>query len=649
MGRPIIDTRKGDRHIYPRNRKQKRPYVKQPSKWDRRVIVAWDGEGANLNDENNTHVYSLLANSNGQHILNHEGLSTEDILMFFIDFSNENDINVIYGGSYDVNMILKDLPKDKLQQLWDTGTCQWKYFRLFYATRKKFTVQLISGFKVKKTFVLWDVIGYFQSTFVRACETWLGDLPVLKDIQEMKLKRSEFSAENIEDIIEYNKKECMLLVLLMQHLFESLDEANVKLKRYDGAGSIAAELLRMNGVIKYKGKIPHAVNRWAQYAYSGGRIEAIKCGTTVKPTSIYRYDINSAYPAACLTLPNYVGAKWTRQEYWDDSYNSLVCVKYHFQQDQPFYPLWYRDANGAISYPREGYGVYWGAEIENLYKYYEEGKDFEIEWCLNCELKDDTKPFLFLKDLYELRKQFQAEGSMASESLKLGLNSVYGKLVQQAGYREGRIPTYHQLLWGGQITAYTRARLFDAAMQQPKDIISFATDAVFTTRRLDLDIGKELGQWTMDEFKGITIVQAGVYFLDEGTQWYEKFRGFDKGSLDREQIIKCWETGEEYSATLTRFVGLGSALMATDFNCWRTWRTDSRSLDIRPTGKRISGVRSDFHKGLRVTKPQPNITPTIMSTPYSVVWIDGKKPSELQQVNGVPLETLVDEYEDGGL
>jgi len=238
---------------------------------------------------------------------------------------------------------------------------------------------------------------------------------------------------------------------------------------------------------------------------------------------------------------------------------------------------------------------------------------------------------------------------MASESLKLGLNSIYGKLVQQAGYREGRIPTYHQLLWGGQITATTRAILFDAAMQSPKDVISFATDAVFTTRPLDLYTSGELGDWSLDIFEGITIIQAGVYFLDKGEGWDEKFRGFDKGSLQREEIIKCWKEGSDYEARLTRFIGLGSALMAIDFSCWRTWRTDSRKLDIRPTGKRISGSRTDYHNGLRITKPCPNITPDIMSEPYAIEWIDGKKNSDLWQENGVPLEVLVDEREDGNL
>lgn len=682
QGNPIVDNRnrKGDRHREGYVRPNPRPYVKEPSKWERRSIVAWDGEGANLvcnrcsgiggydyrdaNDDRirewavckdchasgTIHVYNLLANSNNDLIINLEGLSTIEVFDFFMTHSNPRDINVIYGGSYDINMILKDVPKDKLQRLWDSGSCYWNHYRIIWATRKKFSVQKVGpNNKIVKSFVLWDVIGYFQSSFVVACQRWLGELPVLDDIQSMKLQRSTFKSEDIDSIIEYNKKECLLLVLLMERLFSSLDEAEVKLVRYDGAGSIAAALLKKHNIKDHKGKIPAGINKMAQYAYSGGRIEAVKCGTTTKKTKVYRYDINSAYPAATLTLPSYVGATWIKEKEWDGSNNSLVQVRYHFDKEAPFYPLWYRDNHGGISYPRQGRGIYWGAEVANLFKYYEEGKDFEIEWAINCTLNNDTKPFTFNKNLYELRKKFKAEGSMASESLKLGLNSEYGKLVQQAGWKEGRIPTYHQLLWGGQITAYTRAKLFDAAMQNPKEVISFATDAVFTTAPLDLDIGGELGQWTFDLFQGITIVQAGVYFLDDNGSWYEKFRGFDKGSLKREEIIKCWEEGAEYEAELTRFVGLGSSLASTDFSIWRTWKTDKRKLDVRPTGKRIPGKRSDYHKGLRVTSACPNITPDELSEPYPIVWLDGIKPADNNKINGVTLETLVDELEDGEL
>lgn len=647
-GNPIRDVRDrpGDRHRdgYHQDYNEG-TRGKQPSKWERRHVVGWDGEGANL--PSGEHVYNLLSNSQGHVLVDMKGLDTIEVFDFMLEHSREDDINVIYGGSYDVNMILRDLPRSRLEDLWKNGNTNWKDYRIFYANRKKFTIQLVEKGKVIKSFVLWDVIGYFQAPFVLACEKWLGDLPILKEIQKMKDQRSTFKSENIEDIIQYNRTECKLLVLLCESLFSSLDECDIKLQRYDGAGSIAAAMLRKNSIQKYKGKQPKLLTQVAQCGYSGGRIEAVKCGTTIKPTSIYRHDINSAYPSGALWLPDYTGATWEISDEWDGSTNSIVEVEWDFEYDEPFYPLWYRDDFGGISYPRAGRGWYWGAEIKNLYKYH--GDDFQVLHAYNCTLASDYQPFHFIEDYYRMRREFKERESMASESLKLGLNSLYGKLVQQAGYREGRIPSYHQLLWGGQITANTRAKLYDVAMQAPADVISFATDAVFSTKRLDVDEGTGLGQWTVDTFQGMTIVQAGVYFLDRDGKWSDKYRGFDKGSLDREKIIQCWKDKTPYEATLTRFIGLGSALNSSDFGIWRTWRTEPRSLDIYPTGKRIAGSDKRYATGLRTTKPQPNITPGVLSRPYKIAWLDGVREGGTERVNGIPLEVLVDEYEDGNL
>jgi len=683
-GNPIPkDTRKGDRHKGKRNRKK----PNNPTKWEHRNIVAWDGEGANLicqtcqgttrtqfdmygdgeevvpidcpacHSTGGYHVYNLLANSNGEHILNPEGLGTRECFDFLIQSSDPNSINVIFGGSYDINMMLKDVPREKLVELWTEHSVYWMGYRILWNTRKKFTIQRLRDARVVASMTLWDVFGFFQSSFVKACRLWLGDIPILVEIERMKGERSTFRVEDVDEIIEYNAAECTLLVMLVQRLFASLDEADLPLLRYDGAGSIAAAILRKYNITDWMGDIPADVYTNSQYAYSGGRIEAVKIGNQERGT-IYRHDINSAYPAATLELPSYVGATWTYEDKWDGTNNSMVGVTYHFKE-APFYPLWYRGAEGSISYPREGRGVYWGAEIRNLFKYYQEGEDFEIEFALNCELGDDVLPFQFMKELYATRREFADRGSMASESLKLGLNSVYGKLVQQAGYREDRIPTYHHLLWGGQITAFTRARLFDVAMQFPNYVIAFATDAIFTTEPLAVGpSNKDLGGWSIDEFTGITMVQAGVYFLKnrepicmeehehfDSCYWGDKYRGFDKGSIDRQQVVDCWTTGEPYYASTSRFIGLGSALMANDFTIWRTWQNDKeRELDIRPTGKRVHGRNENYATGLRLTRARPNITPSVLSTPYYVVWIDEKKLSDPFEETNVQTVEEQDSY-----
>lgn len=621
-GNPIKDRRKGDRH----KKKRKRSGSKQKSKWDRRQIVAWDGEGANLQD--GSHIYNLVANSDGARLIDPSGISTESALDFFLDHSNPKAINVIYGGSYDVNMILRDVPVEQLRALWINGDCYWKRYRIFYAPRKKLTVQRFyrQGSKLKyQTFTLWDVLGYFQSTFVVACRKWLGELPILDEIEAMKFERSVFTPDRLEAIIRYNATECALLVKLMEALFSALDGANIQLVRYDGAGSIAAALLTKNRIKDHKGSPNEEVLKWAQYAYSGGRIEAPKIGHTEQ--SIFRYDINSAYPAGCLTIPSYAGATWSFDNEWDKQDCSMVHIRWDYgsgaKQGQPFYPLWYREDDGTILYPSRGEGIYWGAEIRNVVEY-QAGANYEILGACNVHLKTDVKPFAYLEDMYAERLLLKAAGNMAAEAFKLGMNSTYGKLAQQAGYRNGRIPTYHQLLWAGQITAYTRASLYRAAMQSPRDIVAFATDAIISTAPLKLSIGTGLGEWTADKFAGITIVQPGVYWLlEEGDSWHDKYRGFDKGSLLRKHIVGCWVMGHDYEATLTRFVALGSALMSTDFYAhWRTWESKPRTLSLAPSGKRMASDDVCYWDHLCDTLATPNLHEDFMSKPYPLMWID---------------------------
>lgn len=625
-GNPVKDTRK--RTGRPSRKVPNRPHKPYVNLFQRRHIVAWDGEGANLED--GTHVYNLLANSNGKYIINHGGLSTHECFQFLLQGSEPHAINVIFGGSYDVNMMLRDVPEDRLYDLWKNGTCYWTRYGIHYAHRKKFTIKEYrretGSNKPIRSIVLWDVLGYFQTSFVKACRKWLGEtfvgkLEIFDQIQDMKLQRSSFTTDKIEDIIKYNHVECKMLVLLMKALFAAMDEAGIELIRFDGAGSIAAALLRKNNVLMHKGQMPRVVSDWAQYAYSGGRIEPPQVGNS-EDVSIYRYDINSAYPSAALALPSYAGCEWTFDPKWNGDDNAIIDVEWSYREEAPFYPLWYRCPDGTILYPRSGRGRYYGPEIRLLMDYYEEGEDFTIHEACNPHLAlPDVRPFSFLANEYETRRRFKENGSMAHEALKLGMNSVYGKLAQQAGFRGVRIPTYHQLVWAGQITSITRAKLYRAAMQKPEAVIAFATDAVISRDAHDLPVGGALGEWTAETFQGITLVQAGVYWLRGEEEWSDKYRGFDAGSLTREEIVDCWRRNQSYTAQLTRFYGLGSAVGMRDFQqYWRVWRTEPRTLNLLPDGKRKPGPDIAYADRLCATVPTPNPFGSMLSTPYPLAW-----------------------------
>lgn len=652
---PAVDKRKGDRHKP--GRKREPSTSKARSRWDQRNIVGWDGEGAEVDG---VHVYNLMANSEGHYIHNDEGLPTETCLEFMLHHNTHSAINVIFSGGYDVNMILRDLPRHRVEELWKEGRVHWNGYRITYKPRKVFSVARVDPTKKSgydRSFVLWDVFGFYQSSFVKACRKWLVDSDVIEQIDAMKQRRSEFTTGDFDQILRYCLQECGLLVLLVQELFKALDKAGIRLSRFDGAGAIAGSMLRDNNIRHHIPRPDDEIYRAIQRSYAGGRIEAVRVGNYEGP--VWKYDINSAYPSAALLCPSWRDATWQREERPDpQAIASLVAVEYSYETEQPFYPLFFRAHDGTILFPRTGAGLYWLSEFRNLERFFTEGIDYNILYTLNCySPHPEDRPLAWLRQAYETRLELKRQGDMAQEAIKLGINSVYGKFAQQEGYtpgipgvRDERFPTYHNLAWASLITAHTRSLMYETAVRTPEQTVAFATDAVINTGPIrGVDVGDGLGQWSLETYAGCTLVQAGVYWLkDEDTgEWYSKYRGFDAGSLSREHVLHAWETGDTtLPVTLTRFVGMGSALARTDFDkIWRTWHKEDRTLDLSPKGKR-EPLGDDYLHRLCETRPVSNFDDGL-SKPYPVVWMDGYT-NRLTQ-DGVEVKVLEAEYEEGYL
>ena len=625
------------------------------SKWDRRNVVAWDGEGANISlaDGSVRQLYVLLANSKGQHVLDPLGLSTTSCLDFLCDNADEKDINVIFGGSYDANMMLADLPRSALHRLWTEGQCTYRDFYIRYTWRKCLTVKRRSktpGRKWDGSITLWDVLGFFQATFVRTVESWLPDVDV-DWLAEMKAGRGTFRLEDIDEIIRYCHYECDLLVRVCVALFDSFADADIRLTRFDGAGAVAAALLRAHKIDRYLGVRPQEVATAAQYAYAGGRIEAPKIGNLVYG-AVYQYDINSAYPSAIRGLPCLEHGEWVYNKGWSPEMGpSVIHVEWDLPPDRPFYPFFYRTPDGRILYPRVGEGWYWDAEVRAALQYDRDG--IAVLECWEWRQVCDERPFAWLDEVYADRLRFKAEGNKAEYGLKLGMNSVYGKMAQQSGWaRTGKPPRYHCLPMAGMVTSETRAALYMLAMQNPEAIIAFCTDAVISTVPLECYQGSGLGEWTAKTFDGVTICQPGVYFLrNQGEVWASKFRGFDPGVLNREAIVGCWlGDRDQFEAEVTRFVGAGSALRGPkSWPRWRTWETTSRHLDLTPTGKRLPVPGIAIHQyswQLVDTIPAPNMTPTVISTLYPLEWIEGIQGWDQAPPDQVPYNIIESEWVD---
>src|SRR6185437_11524107 len=106
----------------------------------------------------------------------------------------------------------------------------------------------------------------------------------------------------------------------------------------------------------------------------------------------------------------------------------------------------------------------WSPEVEACREYCAAGYGtMEVleAWVYDFD-PDAPKPFDFVEGLYLKRKALKAGGDGAHVGIKLGLNSLYGKLAQQIGWKvteDGtlRLPPFHQLEWAGFTTSHCRA------------------------------------------------------------------------------------------------------------------------------------------------------------------------------------------------
>jgi hypothetical protein len=631
-------------------------------------FIAWDGEGVT---ENGVHKYIMLCNSNGEIARAKKGrtLSTMDCLNMLCNtaYMNPKANHVVYGGSYDANMMLGDLSLYECQQLAQDGFTHWGPFRIEYRPRKflmvtRYHADQMNGrhFKDNKdvTITLWDVIGFFQQSFVRTLVEWqIGKEEDNTFVEEMKYGRSDFTRKEQKEIERYCFIECAQLVEVMTKLRNQTRTLALTPARWDGAGALSTKLLQKYHVRDHMDRnIPAAVNRAAQFAYFGGRIECVQYGNYEH--TCYAHDIVSAYPYAMTKLPCLAHGKWVHSTHRKNS----TVPKHNFQLSRvefeiheaydihvglPLMPFPSRGPHSEVYFPPQVNGWYWKPEVDNALEYLPDSVKVLETWSFIPEC--DHQPFGYIPEVFEHRRKLKEKKNLAQIILKLALNGTYGKLCQAVGWDKetGEPPRFHQLEWAGYITSFTRAQIYRLAMINPGAVISFETDGLFATVPLvteEVNVG-ELGSWEIKEYTGITYVTSGVYWVNDTkpglkTQhWAPKYRGFDPPKttpdgkvvegLARQFILDAWRDHvARIGSTSTRFRGLNiSSQSPTQFVEWRQWVTENRELRVFPLGKRAPVIYKSPRSPRR--DPANGLVRTFAmwgwrdSAPHPLPWIDG--------------------------
>lgn len=606
-----------------------------------RDFVSWDGEGGNEPD--GSHTYFLLASSGGFKASSRTGLGTAQVFDLFLHAQHHYESvgqsvwHIGFGLSYDVNMILRDMSRPHLERLYRTGKVEWYGYYVEWRAGKSFAVR-----KGDTRFLMYDVYPFFQRSFVDSCDEYFGTgHPLWDGMREQvvyeKARRGTFDWSEIDSIASYNDSELSLLVALADELRTRLYNAGIKVTRWDGPGAIAGAIYKKYQTKSHKSESPDEVARAARFAYAGGRFEIIRKGHSMG--GAFQYDIRSAYPAAARYLPCLAHGTWTHRTIDQGIIRATVpfgvyrveVVNPPTQSVTDPQPLWMRNKDGTVHFAEFSHGWYWTPEAQLAIDLGGSVIHEAYEWHQEC----DHEPFSFVEPLYLKRAALKKAGDGAHIGLKLGLNSLYGKLAQQIGWgvdKDGRLrlPPYHQLEWAGWITSHCRSQVYRASLTSPHDIIAFETDAVFSRRPLTVPIGESLGEWDDTAYSSLTYLKSGMYFgtLPEGTE-VEKSRGINKGTLTRADVIEALhaeQSGESpiLEAEQTRFVGLGQAIHQ-GMDKWRRWYTNPRMISVALSGKRIdllSTEESFMQTGDGWSETQEGFSDTEFSCEYPVAWIN---------------------------
>lgn len=661
-----------DSHIPTKGRQAtRRNYTRR--KHDTRPWLFIDGEGVTVDGEHRYVQFAGMSSTDlvGHSIADPNGLTTEAIFehIFALRDAYPNHITVIYGGSYDFNMWLFGLPLSlpNLTRVYNGDPTRYGKYTIKWMRGKNFHV---GRYGVKGSGVtIYDVVSFFQQSFVKACDAYLGEEWIDRDnIIASKARRGDFTLSELDAITAYNDSELINGCALMDELRDRLSAVELFPRRWDGPGAIAAYLLQREGVKDHMAVSPDPVQEAARYAYAGGRFEVLKFGHCIEPC--WEYDVNSAYPAALQHVPSLAGGTW---EHSIGDPGKQAFAIYHIQwnvkrMDIPG-PFFRRNDNGTVNYPCQGTGWYWSPEYDSgkLYMETVEGTMTILDaWIFHPAT--DIKPFGFIPELYHERMLLKAAKNGAHVGIKLALNSLYGKLAQQVGARfengEWKLPPFHQLEWAGYTTSYCRAAVLTAALSDIESVIAFETDALFTTRQLPVATGEGLGLFEFKAFDNLTYFQSGIYFATDSSgkeiDITAKTRGVDRGQLGRDECLNAFHNAADSAGTvpttLRRFNGLGIALML-GMARWCKWEELPKKIKLEPMTKRAHACTDDAcHEAKQARNPHWHETACFdlrdrHSTAFPVAWAnpshDMNRLDELRRM--VPdWETgVVDETEPG--
>lgn len=306
----------------------------------------------------------------------------------------------------------------------------------------------------------------------------------------------------------------------------------------------------------------------AEHSYRGGMFENYQRGLIKEP--LYDYDINSAYPFEMTKLPH-----WGNGRFMECSEPSSMEVTeygwYLCEFDCPYIPFadtlntytieflfknFHKEFNTGVEYndeitalddntalnemavsnPRILYPTGVRRQVVTKIEYdFMKRHNFYCEFLSGfewLEYKDKYEsPFAWVENMFKERLfyKYVTKEDMKQYSLKITLNSTYGKTAQQRPFK-GKFTNF---FYASYITAGVRLRLAEIVHKYREHVIYVATDGICLTCEVpELEIDdQKLGAWGLTEYAGGVFIGSGMrqMFYKKPDKQGNKFETFARG------------------------------------------------------------------------------------------------------------------------
>lgn len=549
--------------------------------------------------------------------------------------SFQDTLNTFYNLSYDKNAILKFLPKENLKQfakieytIHDNifyGGIGSKCFDIAYCKPyekgKKYIDLEGNEYELYKKCKYFDILQFFKfeksAKLEYVASKYLNDHK--KDIASLGYDIGNLPLD--DTVIEYCLHDAYLTKQLSEIVKNSCNHIGMIFNAPYSCATLSGDYFykTQNELKPYVVKNPkywffsdkfsernYEIGYYAYNSYAGGRAEVTKRGTY---NNVYEYDVTSMYPYQMTFLEDINKLKWIKiksiKELIDYDIDTLAYgfVKCSFTLPNRYIlPIPYKD--NILKYSYGNYKEYFLSleELKLLVKHnLLEWNDINIISGYIGQRFDNDVRFYPFRDtvnlLFDERKKYE-KTDFRNLLFKILLNSIYGRFIEvNANFdisdtidlsdidsyvididdvvaKTWHCGNYFNPLYACYITANARCMVYSAAMQKEDAFIASFTDSVITEDRLELDEGKELGQWECTE-GDLFIVGGGFYTLEGDQVNKARTRGVHVTKTTHEYKLSDIDFNNifDYGYNETRVRKLKECVIQNDmdnFNCFDT-------------------------------------------------------------------------------